>query len=118
MFTPAGCASALQARVQDASLDRGTLNDENGVMADLRMLEVQGRTPWRAWLEHTTRRVPLCASCSIRNTRMESVPYEDAVREALCFGWIDSLIKRIDEDRHAHKFTPRKPGSRWSEINR
>jgi uncharacterized protein YdeI (YjbR/CyaY-like superfamily) len=40
------------------------------------------------------------------------------VREALCFGWIDSLVKRIDEDRYAQKVTPRKPTSKWSDINR
>ena len=49
---------------------------------------------------------------------MKSLPYEDAVREALCFGWIDSLIKRLDDDRYAFKVTPRKPTSKWSDINR
>lgn len=44
--------------------------------------------------------------------------YEDVVREALCFGWIDSLIKRLDDDRFLRKVTPRKPMSKWSDINR
>ena len=44
--------------------------------------------------------------------------YEDLVREALCFGWIDSLIKRLDDERYAIKVTPRKPTSKWSSINR
>jgi uncharacterized protein YdeI (YjbR/CyaY-like superfamily) len=44
--------------------------------------------------------------------------YEDVVREALCFGWIDSLVKRLDDDRYALKVTPRKPTSKWSESNR
>jgi uncharacterized protein YdeI (YjbR/CyaY-like superfamily) len=48
----------------------------------------------------------------------KSIPYEDAVREALCFGWIDSLIKRLDDKRYALKFTPRKPTSKWSALNR
>jgi uncharacterized protein YdeI (YjbR/CyaY-like superfamily) len=52
------------------------------------------------------------------HTGVESVPYEDSVCEALCFGWIDSLIKRLDNDRYARKFTPRKPSSKWSESNR
>jgi len=47
-----------------------------------------------------------------------SLPYEDFVREALCFGWIDSLIKRLDDDRYAVKVTPRQPTSKWSAINR
>jgi uncharacterized protein YdeI (YjbR/CyaY-like superfamily) len=46
------------------------------------------------------------------------MPYEDMVREALCFGWIDSLVKRLDDDRYAIKVTPRKPASKWSDINR
>jgi uncharacterized protein YdeI (YjbR/CyaY-like superfamily) len=44
--------------------------------------------------------------------------YEDVVREALCFGWIDSLVKRLDDDRYAIKVTPRKPTSKWSNLNR
>jgi len=46
------------------------------------------------------------------------MPYEELVREALCFGWVDSLIKRLDDDRYAIKVTPRKPTSKWSDINR
>ena len=49
---------------------------------------------------------------------MKSIPYEESIREALCFGWVDSLIKRLDDDRYARKFTPRKPASKWSALNR
>ena len=52
------------------------------------------------------------------HTGVRSIPYEDSVREALCFGWIDSLIKRLDDDRYARKFTPRQPASKWSDVNR
>src|SRR6184192_3988102 len=52
------------------------------------------------------------------HTGVQSLPYEDFVREALGFGWIDSLVKRLDDDRFAIKVTPRKPGSKWSDINR
>ena len=52
------------------------------------------------------------------HTGVPSIPYEDLVREALCFGWIDSLVKRLDDDRYALKFTPRKPTSKWSDLNR
>jgi uncharacterized protein YdeI (YjbR/CyaY-like superfamily) len=51
-------------------------------------------------------------------TRPKDLTYEDSVREALCYGWIDSLIKRLDDERYARKFTPRKPTSNWSEVNR
>ena len=46
------------------------------------------------------------------HTGKESIPYEESVREALCFGWIDSLIKRLDDERYARKFTPRQTTSR------
>ena len=49
---------------------------------------------------------------------MEAMSYEDLVREALCYGWIDSLVKRVDDDRYAIKVTPRRPTSRWSDLNR
>ena len=53
-----------------------------------------------------------------RHTGRSSIAYQDALDEALCFGWVDSLIKRLDEERYARRFSPRKPGSRWSDINR
>jgi uncharacterized protein YdeI (YjbR/CyaY-like superfamily) len=53
-----------------------------------------------------------------RHTGTECLEYEEAVEEAICFGWIDSLIKRLDDDRYARKFTPRKADSAWSTINR
>ena len=53
-----------------------------------------------------------------RHTGRASIGYDDAVEEALCFGWIDSIIKRLDEARYARKFTPRKPDSKWSASNR
>lgn len=53
-----------------------------------------------------------------RHTGVESIPNEDAVQEALCFGGIDSLVKRLDEDRYALKMTPRRVTSKWSDVNR
>jgi uncharacterized protein YdeI (YjbR/CyaY-like superfamily) len=52
------------------------------------------------------------------HTGVKSMAYEDAVREALCFGWIDSLVKHLDDNRYALKVTPRKRTSKWSNINR
>ncbi len=52
------------------------------------------------------------------HTGVKSIAYEDSVREALCFGWVDSLIKRLDDDRYNRKFTPRQPTSKWSDSNR
>ena len=53
-----------------------------------------------------------------KKTGKPSVSYSDALDEALCFGWVDSLIKKIDEETYARKFTPRKLESKWSDINK
>ena len=53
-----------------------------------------------------------------KETGRPSLAYEAFVEEALCFGWIDSIIKRIDDDTYCRKFTPRKAGSAWSNTNK
>jgi len=85
----------------------------------LKTLDVPSAAKWRAWLSknHSTASEVWLAFHK-RHTRKPSITYEDAVDEALCYGWIDSLIKRLDDNRYARKFTPRKPDSRWSTINR
>lgn len=86
---------------------------------ELMLLEVQDRQEWRKWLErHHAASPGVWLVFHKGNTRAKSIPYEDSVREALCFGWVDSLIKRLDNDRYARKFTPRQPSSKWSESNR
>jgi len=52
-----------------------------------------------------------------KSTGKPSIDYTDSVEEALCFGWIDGLKKSIDEQKYAYRFTPRKPGSKWSPLN-
>ena len=87
--------------------------------AELEMLRVRSRRQWRAWLaRHHATSPGVWLVFYKAHTGMKSIPYEDAVREALCFGWIDSLIKRLDDDRYAFKVTPRKPASKWSALNR
>jgi uncharacterized protein YdeI (YjbR/CyaY-like superfamily) len=89
------------------------------MMKALIKLEVSDRQQWRKWLRNhsaTSRGVWLVFHKN--HTEVKSIPYEDSVREALCFGWIDSLVKRLDADRYARKFTPRKPASKWSDANR
>jgi len=85
----------------------------------LETLEVRTRRQWRAWLakHHTSSRGVWLVFHKV-HTGMASIPYEDMVREALCFGWIDSLVKRLDDERYVVKVTPRKPTSKWSDINR
>jgi uncharacterized protein YdeI (YjbR/CyaY-like superfamily) len=77
------------------------------------------RAAWRAWLaEHYASEKEVWLVYYNAKRGQPSVSYEDSVEEALCFGWIDSLIQNIDEQRHARKFTPRRPGSAWSDSNK
>src|SRR5438309_8685869 len=85
----------------------------------LRTLDVRTRQLWRRWLqEHHDSEFEIWLVFPKRHTAEKSISYDDAVEEALCFGWIDSIVKRLDDDRYARKFTPRKPDSKWSTINR
>ena len=87
--------------------------------ADLEMLQVTSRRQWRAWLtRHHASSPGVWFLFHKAHTGVKSIPHEEMVREALCFGWIDSLIKRLDDDRYAVKVTPRNSTSKWSAINR
>src|SRR5437867_12910227 len=83
------------------------------------LLDVRTRAKWRAWLaKHHKSSRGVWLVFHKAHTGVKSLPYEDFVREALCFGWIDSLVKRLDDDRFAIKVAPRRPASKWSDINR
>ena len=86
---------------------------------ELKTLEVRDSKEWRSWLGKNHAASPGVWLVYYKDhTGIKSVPYEDSVREALCFGWVDSLIKRLDGRRYARKFTPRKSTSKWSPSNR
>jgi len=53
-----------------------------------------------------------------KHVKVECIKYKESLEEALCFGWIDSIIKKIDNDQYARKFTPRTNVSKWSELNK
>jgi uncharacterized protein YdeI (YjbR/CyaY-like superfamily) len=76
------------------------------------------REEWREWLQenHQTE-TAIWLEYYKKHTGKPSIPYNDAVEEALCFGWIDSNIRRIDTERYMQKFTPRKMKSTWSVSN-
>ncbi len=79
------------------------------------------KTPqeWRSWLHYNhDKETGVWLVFFKKGTGKLSVDYEAAVEEALCFGWIDSIIKKIDELKFARKFTPRKDSSKWSAINK
>ncbi len=82
-------------------------------------LYIESREKWREWLEKNHAAVgEIWLVYYKKHTGKKSVPYEASVEEALCFGWIDSIIKKIDEEKYARKFTPRKEGSVWSDLNK
>lgn len=77
------------------------------------------RKEWREWLEknhHTSIGVWLIYY-KVKSGK-PSIRYSEAVKEALCFGWIDSKVKSLDEKRYMQVFTPRKPKSVWSKLNK
>lgn len=83
-----------------------------------KLLYVPTREEWRAWLaEHHETETEIWLVFPKQHTGKPRVSYGDAVEEALCFGWIDSIARRIDEDRSAQKFTPRKDTGNWSAPN-
>ena len=86
---------------------------------ELITVDVRTRADWRRWLAtHHASSPGIWLLRHKEHTGITSMPYEDLVREALCYGWIDSLIKRLDDDRYAIKVTPRKRTSKWSDLNR
>ena len=76
------------------------------------------RKEWRKWLEKNhSSASEIWLVYYKKHSGKPRIPYEDAVEEALCFGWIDGKIKRINEDYFIQRFTPRRQGSRWSKYN-
>jgi uncharacterized protein YdeI (YjbR/CyaY-like superfamily) len=81
-------------------------------------LDVRSRQEWRKWLEEQyDSKSEIWLVFHKRHTGITCISYNGAVEEALCFGWIDSIVRRLDDARYARKFTPRKAGSKWSTIN-
>ena len=77
------------------------------------------RDTWRKWLtKHHAKKSEIWLIMLKRHVQRDCVVYNAAVEEALCFGWIDGKMCRIDDEQHAIRFTPRKPRSVWSELNK
>jgi uncharacterized protein YdeI (YjbR/CyaY-like superfamily) len=87
--------------------------------AELPQVQPKSRKAWRAWLDKNH-----ASSSGIwlvyakKHTGIPSLTYAEAVEEALCFGWIDSLAHPIDDSFYKQIFTPRKPSSAWSPLNK
>src|SRR5712691_11205525 len=81
-------------------------------------LRVTNRKAWRTWLsQHHNKEREIWLVYAKQHTGKPRIPYADAVEEGLCFGWIDSTVKRIDETFYAQRFSPRKSTSGWSQQN-
>jgi uncharacterized protein YdeI (YjbR/CyaY-like superfamily) len=85
----------------------------------MKTIEFKDRTEWRAWLtENHDRQAEIWLVYYKKATGIPCIEYEDSVEEALCFGWVDSLIRKINDRSYARKFTPRKDNSVWSQLNK
>jgi uncharacterized protein YdeI (YjbR/CyaY-like superfamily) len=81
-------------------------------------LYVTNRDDWRSWLQKNyDAKKEVWLIYYKKHTGKPRIPYDDAVEEAMCFGWIDSTVQRIDDEKYAQKFTPRNAKSKWSELN-
>jgi uncharacterized protein YdeI (YjbR/CyaY-like superfamily) len=82
-------------------------------------LQPESRAAWRAWLEeHHSNASGVWLVTWRARTGRPTVPYEEAVEEALCFGWIDGRTGRFDDERTMVRFSPRRPGSVWARSNK
>ncbi len=87
-------------------------------MDQAKTTSARNRKEWRSWLRRNHKSgESVWLIYYKKHSGKESIPYADAVEEAICFGWIDGQVKKIDEDRYMQRYSPRTSKSRWSEIN-
>lgn len=90
-----------------------------GPMSEIVPIHFEGPADFESWLErHGASADELWVLIFKKHTGVASIDWKDAVDVALCFGWIDSQSRRIDDDRYRQRFTPRRPRSKWSKVNR
>lgn len=88
-------------------------------MNDAERVQIENREEWRAWLAaNYTQPNGVWLVTFKKHLKDKHVSYEAMIEEALCFGWVDSIAHRLDEDRTMLWFSPRKPGSGWSKPNK
>lgn len=81
-------------------------------------LYVKNRKEWHSWLaKHKASKKEVWLIYYKQGSGKPRIPYSDAVEEAICYGWIDSIVKKIDEKRYCQRYTPRSPKSIWSDTN-
>jgi uncharacterized protein YdeI (YjbR/CyaY-like superfamily) len=85
----------------------------------MKQVYIKTRAEWRKWLSRNhDKSAGVWLVFYKKGTGKPTLEYDASVEEALCFGWIDSIIKSLDDARYVRKFTPRKPSSKWSESNK
>ncbi len=85
----------------------------------MKQVYLKTRDEWRTWLsKHHTTDTYVWLVFFKKETGKPTIEYDASVEEALCFGWVDSIIKKIDTERYVRKFTPRKLESLWSDSNK
>jgi uncharacterized protein YdeI (YjbR/CyaY-like superfamily) len=83
-----------------------------------RILNVRTRSEWRNWLQQNfSIETEIWLVYAKKSSGEQRIPYNDAVEEALCFGWIDSTNKSLDKNHTIQRFSPRKPSSKYSQPN-
>lgn len=88
-------------------------------MEVINLLHLSSRSELRQWLEENHNEEKCCWVVTYRGKRPEwpAIPYIEVVEEALCFGWIDSTLKRLPDGRLAQRLSPRRPKSHWTQLN-
>jgi len=85
----------------------------------MKQLYIADRDKWREWLsENHATKAGIWLVFYKKETSRPTITYEAAVEEAICFGWIDSILKKFDDARYTRKFTPRSDKSKWSPLNK
>lgn len=86
---------------------------------EIELIYFEHQAAFEGWLEANAATADeVWAEMYKKHTGVPSIDWKEAVETVLCFGWIDSQRRRIDEDRYMQRFTPRRPRSRWSKVNR
>jgi len=122
-----GCEPRASSSEWQITINHLTINNNSKpetknrkpIPTELQQFYAKNRGAWRKWLEKNHKTSPgIWLLYYKKSTGKPRVEYNDAVEEALCFGWIDSMEKSLDEERFMQRFTPRKPKSGWSKSNK
>ncbi|MFA6469312.1 MAG: hypothetical protein WCW35_10480 [Bacteroidota bacterium] len=82
-------------------------------------LYAKTRAQWRTWLEKNSQsKKEICLILYHKKSKMKCITYNEAIEEALCFGWIDSKANKRDAESYYQRLSPRKPNSKWSALNK